>query len=282
MVDLDAPDEASALAELGPGAAGARFAPVMTELGRYEDATRLRVVSALALANWSQATRFCHRCGFALAWDDGATTKSCRNPAGSHREFARTDPAIIVLVLDGERALLGRQAAWPAGMYSTLAGFVEPGETVEAAVAREVLEESGVLVRPGEVRYAGSEPWPFPRSLMLGFYARAEPGQTPVAGEELEDARWFTRDELRALRRRQRAATPHFDTIARRLMDGWLDGSLQPGRTGERRVGVGLGQDQRRVADRDGAHQREQQRARDSARRACPSSPARNSRQQRR
>ncbi|MEA2663533.1 MAG: diphosphatase [Candidatus Eremiobacteraeota bacterium] len=225
VLDLAAPDEAAALAELGPAAAEARFAPVMSELGRYDPETRRRVVAALALANWSEGTRFCPRCGFALAWDDGTTTKSCANPAGAHREFARTDPAIIVLVLDGERALLGRQPVWPPGMYSTLAGFVEPGEAVEAAVAREVLEESGVRVRPGTVRYAGSEPWPFPRSLMLGFYARAEPGQTPVAGEELEDARWFSRAEVGALRERQRAATPHFDTIARRLMDGWLAGA---------------------------------------------------------
>ncbi len=225
VVDLAAPDEAAALAELGPAAAGARFAPVMTELGRYEPETRRQVVAALALANWSQGARFCPRCGSALDWDEGATTKSCANPAGAHREFPRTDPAIIVLVLDGERALLGRQAAWPEWMYSTLAGFVEPGEAAEAAVAREVFEESGVRVLPGTARYAGSEPWPFPRSLMLGFYAQAEPGQTPVAGEELADARWFSRAELRALRERQRAATPHFDTIARRLMDGWLDGS---------------------------------------------------------
>jgi NAD+ diphosphatase len=227
VVDLDAPDEAAALTELGGAAAGARFVPVMTELGRYDPGTRQRVVAALALANWSHAARFCPRCGFALRWDDGAPVKSCANPDGSHREFARTDPAIIVLVLDGERALLGRQPSWTAGTYSTLAGFVEPGEAVEDAVAREVLEESGVRVRPGTVRYAGSEPWPFPRSLMLGFYARAEAGQTPVAGEELEDARWFTRDELRALRARQRETAPHFDTIARRLMDGWLDGSAR-------------------------------------------------------
>jgi NAD+ diphosphatase len=225
VLDLDAPDEAAALAELGPAAAGARFVPVMTELGRYEPGLRRRVVEALALANWSQHARFCPRCGFPLAWDAGATTKSCANPAGPHREFPRTDPAIIVLVLDGERALLGRQPSWAPGWYSTLAGFVEPGETAEAAVAREVFEESAVRVRPGAVRYAGSEPWPFPRSLMLGFYARAEPGQTPAAGEELEDARWFTRAEVRALRELQREATPHFDTIARRLMDGWLEGA---------------------------------------------------------
>lgn len=225
VLDLVAPDEAAALAELGAPAAGGRFVPVMTELGRYDPETRRQVVAALALANWSQHARFCPRCGSALAWDDGATTKSCANPQEPHREFARTDPAIIVLVLDGERALLGRQPSWQPGWYSTLAGFVEPGETLEATVAREVFEESAVRVRPDAVRYAGSEPWPFPRSLMLGFYARAEPGQTPVAGDELEDARWFTRAEVRALRERQRAATPHFDTIARRLMDGWLGGS---------------------------------------------------------
>ncbi len=222
VAEVDAPDEEAALAALGLGPAQARFAPVMAELGRYDRPTRQAIVRALALANWSHATRFCARCGFALGWDAGATTKSCTNPAGAHREFPRTDPAVIVLVHDGARALLGRQAGWPAGMYSTLAGFVEPGETAEAAVAREVLEESGVRVRPAGVRYAGSEPWPFPRSLMLGFYARAEPGQTPLAGEELEAVRWFERAELLALREQQRERAPYFETIARRLIDGWL------------------------------------------------------------
>ncbi len=108
--------------------------------------------------------------------------------------FPRIDPAIIVLVTDGECALLGRQASWPPGRYSTIAGFVEPGESLEDAVARETLEETGVVVR--ESRYHSSQPWPFPSSLMLGFMATAAPGSVAAGSAELEDARWFSREEI--------------------------------------------------------------------------------------
>jgi NAD+ diphosphatase len=117
----------------------------------------------------------------------------CTQCASEH--YPRTDPAVIVAVSDGERLLLGRQASWPARRYSTLAGFVEPGETLEQTVVREVMEESGVRVLRS--RYLASQPWPFPSSLMLGFIADAEP-DPPQANEELEDARWFSRDEVGA------------------------------------------------------------------------------------
>ena len=110
-------------------------------------------------------------------------------------EYPRTDPAVIVAIGDGERLLLGRQATWPAKRYSTLAGFVEPGESLETAIQREVWEESRVRVRRS--RYLASQPWPFPGSLMLGFIADAEP-DAPVAEEELEAARWFTAEDVRA------------------------------------------------------------------------------------
>ena len=113
----------------------------------------------------------------------------CTNTSCRHEQFPRLDPAIIVLVTDGTRVLLGRQAAWPPGRYSTIAGFVEPGESLEDAVAREVAEETGVRV--DEVRYHSSQPWPFPSSLMLGFTARASTHEVRLEDEELEDARWF-------------------------------------------------------------------------------------------
>jgi NAD+ diphosphatase len=206
--------ENDALASFGAGD-DARFSDVMTQLGRFSGAERGRVLRALALAQWSHDNRFCSNCGAPLRWDENDRTKSCTNPELTHRHFPRTDPATIMLVHDGERALLGRQKTWPPGMYSTLAGFVEPGESAEDAVVREVFEETGVRV--SDVRYFGSESWPFPRSLMLGFIARAETTEVRIS-DELEDARWFTRDEITAMQARVRARLPFFDTIARRLL----------------------------------------------------------------
>src|SRR6202011_1283233 len=118
------------------------------------------------------------------------------NPACRHEQFPRSEPAIIVLVSDTERALLGRQASWPIGRYSTIAGFVEPGESLEDAVSREVLEETGVEV--DAIEYHSSQPWPFPASLMLGFTAHAMTHDVHLRDQELEDARWFTREDVAA------------------------------------------------------------------------------------
>jgi NAD+ diphosphatase len=218
--DVTAPNEDAALAAVGLTRADGRFVAVRMELGRYERPVRRMVVRAFAIAEWSRAARFCPTCGFALAWNEGGRGKTCTNPERAHRLYPRLDPAIIVLVEDGEHALLGRPPSWDAGIYSTIAGFVEPGETVEDAVAREVREETGVRIE--DVRYVGSEPWPFPRSLMLGFTAHAPPGQMVVVGEELEDARWFTRPEARAVLDARYGVTPYFETMARRLIEGWL------------------------------------------------------------
>jgi NAD+ diphosphatase len=219
-IDVLAADEDDALRVLGLSAAVARFVAVRFELGRYDPVLRALIVRAFAVAEWSRAARYCPTCGFPLKWNAGGRGKSCTNPAGSHRLYPRLDPAIIVLVEDGERALLGRPASWDPGVYSTIAGFVEPGESVEDAVAREVMEETGVAVR--EVRYVGSEPWPFPRSLMLGFRASADRDQPVVVGEELEDARWFTPEEARAVLEVRYGRTPYLQTMARRLIEGWL------------------------------------------------------------
>jgi NAD+ diphosphatase len=193
-----------------------RFVEPRFELGRYPTDVRASVVRSLALSKWGREMRHCPLCASALAWESGATSRACEN---GHRHFPRTDPATIMLVDDGTRALLGRQATWPPGMYSTLAGFVDAGESAEDAVAREVFEESGVRV--SDVRYVGSEPWPFPRSLMLGFRARAVTNAI-VCGDELEDVRWFAIEEVRALLDAMEARVPFGDTIARRLMRGWV------------------------------------------------------------
>ena len=160
---------------------------------------------ARALLHWRARHRHCGVCGGELAFVARRLARPLpRSAALEH--YPRTDPAVIVAVSDGERLLLGRQAAWPARRYSVLAGFVEPGESLEQTVAREVLEETGVRVRG--CRYLASQPWPFPASLMLGFSARGRAPTSRTTGDELEDARWFTRDEIGdALPRRIRTAT---------------------------------------------------------------------------
>jgi NAD+ diphosphatase len=148
---------------------------------------------ARAMLHWRACNRHCGACGGEIAFQRGGWEGRCAGCGINH--YPRTDPAIIVAVGAGEHLLLGRQASWPPQRYATLAGFVEPGESLEQAVAREVLEESGVRVR--RARYLASQPWPFPGSLMLGFIADAEPDE-PKIGDELEDARWFSRDEVGA------------------------------------------------------------------------------------
>ncbi len=175
------------------------------------------LVHAVGLANWHAAHPRCPRCGAPTASTRGGAVRTCTEDGSEH--FPRTDPAMIVLVTDGaDRAVLGRQAIWPAGRYSTLAGFVEPGESAEQAVVREVREETGIEVT--DVVYEASQPWPFPASLMLGFRAICAPDAVPVATDgELEDARWFTKDELRD----GTAMLPTPVSIAYKLITDWLD-----------------------------------------------------------
>jgi NAD+ diphosphatase len=217
---LEATDEDRAMTAVGDAAPGAVFAELMRDLGRYDAHVRTALVRAIAVERWSNRYRFCPACGAALIWTRDAIAKICTNPDRVHRHFPRLDPAIIVLVSDGERALLGRSPRFPPGFYSTLAGFVEPGESIEAALRREVYEEAGIRV--GATRYFGSEPWPFPRSLMLGFFAEAQSSQITLRDSELEDARWFDVRQLRELQARMKTELPFFETIARRLIDTWL------------------------------------------------------------
>ncbi|MDP9496505.1 MAG: NAD(+) diphosphatase [Actinomycetota bacterium] len=155
------------------------------------------LVHAVALTTWHAAHPHCPRCGARTVSVRGGSVRECTADGSTH--FPRTDPAAIVLVHDGaDRCVLGRQPVWPPGRYSILAGFVEPGESVEQAVVREVREESGLEVV--DVAYAASQPWPFPSSLMLGYTARCpDPGAVPRSADaELEDVRWFTRAEVQA------------------------------------------------------------------------------------
>ncbi len=187
--------------------------PLLAQL--REDETRL-LSYARALLVWRARHRHCGVCGSPTQAQRAGHLMVCTSPGCGTEFFPRIDPAIIVLVTAGTKALLGRQKSWPAGRYSTLAGFVEPGETLEEAVAREVEEETGVRVEA--VSYFASQPWPFPASLMLGFHAAAAERAVRLNGE-LEDARWFERSEL------QSAAGPLLPqphTIARQLIDHWL------------------------------------------------------------
>ncbi len=189
------------------------------------------VLHAIGLAEWLWATRFCPRCGGPLEPRQAGHVLHCDNCGRD--QFPRSDPAVIMVVTDGEpgsndeRALLGRSPAWPEGRYSTLAGFVEPGETMEDAVRREVEEETGVRV--GEVSYFGSQPWPLPASLMVGFTARAVDTTIDVDGSEIEDARWFTREEMRAEAEAGTLVLPGGVSISRSLIESWYGGTL-PGR----------------------------------------------------
>ena len=186
---------------------------------------------ARGILHWHRRHRFCGTCGQPTESRLGGHVRRCANADDPHEHFPRTDPAVIMLVAHadlsgrGPACLLGRQKRWPDGMYSTLAGFVEPGESLEEAVTREVMEETGVRV--AEVRYQASQPWPFPASLMLGFRARAVTADVAFDPRELEDARWFRPDEVRAFGEWGTAPPgekrlPRKDSIARWLIEGWL------------------------------------------------------------
>ncbi|MBX5459512.1 MAG: NAD(+) diphosphatase [Steroidobacteraceae bacterium] len=209
LVDVD-PDRVPDIEWL-PGARFSELRPLSNALPQEEGGL---LAYARALAVWRARHRYCGVCGSPLVPQRAGHVMHC--PQCGNDFFPRIDPAIIVLVTDGERALLGRQAEWPPGRYSTIAGFVEPGESLEDAVAREVLEETGVSVR--HVCYHSSQPWPFPSSLMVGFHASAEPNAPVRVTGELEDARWFSREELL----QGPPVLPPSKSISYRLITTWL------------------------------------------------------------
>lgn len=181
---------------------------------------RSAALTAVALDNWHGTHRRCPRCGTATEMIRAGWVRRCPEDGSEH--FPRTDPAVIALVVDDDgRALLGRRAIWPEGWFSTLAGFVEPGENFEQAVAREVAEEAGVRVVPAEVEYRGTQPWPFPCSIMIAFTAYARPQATEPDGEEIVETAWFSRDEFRAAAEAGQLRIPPPVSVAYHLIADW-------------------------------------------------------------
>ena len=192
-----------------------------------EDAAIL--ATGRALVNWHRANTFCGRCGGPTEAREGGHVRVCLDTTCNAQHYPRTDNAVIMQVSDGDNILLHRQPAWPAGMWSVLAGFVEPGETLEQAVIRETHEETGIIV--DDVRYVASQPWPFPSSLMIGFTARAVGGHLCPDPHELEDARWFSHADIAEHfsdeHRNDGSGKPYLarpGSIARKMIDAWLKG----------------------------------------------------------
>lgn len=224
--DLSAHGEAQAMGLIGAG----EFVDLRRVGPLLDGADAALLAYARGMLRWHRHHRYCGRCGHSAGSQDGGHVRVCGNPECGERQFPRTDPAVIMLVeripvADGERCcLLARHQRLPANVYTTLAGFVEPGESLEDAVAREVLEETGVNVQ--EVVYQGSQPWPFPSSIMLGFRARTASERIIVDRDEVQEARWFTAAQIRGFGEwgDESAAycLPRSDSIARHLIDSWL------------------------------------------------------------
>jgi NAD+ diphosphatase len=191
-MEMPQPGFSDATEQRHPACAEGRFVELRQIMTRLTARDAELAATAKAMMGWHASHGFCARCGAASEIHQAGWQRIC--PACGAHHFPRTDPVVIMLVTRGNRVLLGRSPGWPEGMYSCLAGFVEPGETIEAAVRREVVEESGVHV--GAVRYLASQPWAFPNSLMLGCHGEAESEAITLDPAELEDARWFTREEI--------------------------------------------------------------------------------------
>ena len=217
------------LAELLPPACSFRE---LRDIGVALDAELAALLAyARALTYWHARHRHCGDCGQPTLAAEGGHLRICSDERCARKQFPRTDPAVIVLVTHGpagargERCLLGRQRGWPQPLYSTIAGFVEPGETLEHAVVREVREETGVRVHA--VHYHSSQPWPFPSSLMLGFTAKSDGDTIERHDGELADARWFTREEMAAALAAGTLRLPRRVSIAYRLIEDWHDAAAR-------------------------------------------------------
>lgn len=225
---MDFTEQPEQLADLLPERAQQASLRSIGTLLNAQDAAILAY--AQALLHWHQHSRFCQICGHPNTLRNSGHVRICTNADCQRETFPRTDAAVIMLVVDNstgtsERVLLGRNAQWPSGVYSTLAGFVEPGETLEGAVRREVLEETNIHV--GTVQYQASQPWPFPQSMMLGFRAWATSFDITVNPDELEDAAWFSREELETFGNwgdeNFALQLPRPDSISRYLINSWLN-----------------------------------------------------------
>jgi NAD+ diphosphatase len=214
----------AAAGDLPPGAAGVRGASLREVGSLLGDRDAGLFTHAVALANWHDTHTHCPLDGTPTVPVPGGHSAICPKDGSEH--FPRTDPAVIMLVTDpDDRCLLARNVAWPGRRVSILAGFVDPGESAEQAVVREVAEETGIKVH--NVQYLGSQPWPMPRSLMLGFRADAPAGQViSVDHDELAEAQWFSRDELLAAIRAREIALPPSVSIARHIIESWFGGPL--------------------------------------------------------
>lgn len=206
-----------------PAPDGAKWS-TLREVGTLLDDTDAGILTtSVALAHWHATHPRCSRCGEPTEQAQAGWARQC--PACDSEHYPRTDPAVIMAIQDeDDRLLLGRQAQWPPKRFSTLAGFVEPGESLEAAVRREVFEEAGVRV--GDVEYLGSQPWPFPSSLMLGFRGTAMSVDITVDGDELSQARWWTREEFSLDVATGELLLPPPVSIARRLIEHWYGGEV--------------------------------------------------------
>ena len=225
----DAPCFTADFSGLDEGTANTRFGETMKFIdlrsvaGQLTQAEATIVAAAKGVVGWHRIHPFCARCGGASVPEDGGWRRRCTACGALH--FPRTDPVVIMLVTRGERVLLGRQSAWPPGLYSLLAGFMEPGETIGDAVRRETHEETSVQV--GRVRFLASQPWPFPASLMLGCWAEAL-SEEIVIDAEIEDARWVSRTEMAMAFRGEHPhfAAPRPDSIARWILSAWVAGEI--------------------------------------------------------
>lgn len=217
VLDLSSHDSPQAALDIDAGAEFMDLRRVGPLLPRREGSL---LAYARGLAYWHARHGYCGVCGSPTRSEEAGHLRRCTNPHCATPHFPRTDPAVIMLVHDGERCLLGRQKIWAPGMRSTLAGFVEPGESLEEAVAREVYEETKVTL--DRITYHSSQPWPFPASLMLGFHASARSSAIEVDHSELEDAAWYEKDWLRTHQDDESFRLPRRDSIARRLIEDWL------------------------------------------------------------